>query len=259
MGEQLMTATRHITKDKGDLAVAKTIAHLRENGIYTCLPLSEHLPFDLIAVMPDMKTLRRVQVKYREDHKGTGSLELAFRSNYYDSKRIYSKRVNLDELDCYAVYCPNTDSVYYLRIDEVSQNTMAVKIRIQPTKSGRKKDVWMGNDFIDPKRIGLSDINPNNSRREVSEYDEIAINYVISDLMEKGIQPLIPQSQYVPFDLIGVMPDMKMMQRIRVGYKQANLSQCIDQYAIYLPDQGKVCYFSHVEIQENERFITTAG
>jgi hypothetical protein len=82
---------------------------------------------------------------------------------------------------------------------------------------------------------------------------------IISDWTKKGVQPLIPQSQYVPFDLIGVMPDMKTMQRIRVGYKQANLSQCIDQYAIYLPDQGKVCYFSHTEIQENERFIATAG
>jgi hypothetical protein len=56
---------RHKTKDKGDLAVAKTIAHLLEYNIRCCLPLSEHLPFDLIAVMADMRTLRRVQVKFR--------------------------------------------------------------------------------------------------------------------------------------------------------------------------------------------------
>jgi hypothetical protein len=71
---------RHITKDKGDLGVAKTIPHLLEYGIRSCVPLSEHLPFDLIAVMPDFMTLRRVQVKYRKIAR-RGCIELNFRSN----------------------------------------------------------------------------------------------------------------------------------------------------------------------------------
>jgi hypothetical protein len=54
---------RHKTKDKGDLGVAKTIPDLLNHQIRCCVPLSEHLPFDLIAVMPDFATLRRVQVK----------------------------------------------------------------------------------------------------------------------------------------------------------------------------------------------------
>ncbi|MCI0348076.1 MAG: group I intron-associated PD-(D/E)XK endonuclease, partial [Acidobacteriales bacterium] len=75
----------HHTKDKGDLAVAKVIAHLLEHNIRVCRPLSEHLPFDFIAVMPDMCTLRRVQVKYREARDG--AVHVVFRSNYYDSKK----------------------------------------------------------------------------------------------------------------------------------------------------------------------------
>lgn len=59
---------RHKTKDKGDLAVAKTIAHLLEHNIRCCLPLSEHLPFDLIAVMPDMKSLRRIRAGFQGSH-----------------------------------------------------------------------------------------------------------------------------------------------------------------------------------------------
>src|SRR5688572_16021202 len=80
---------RHKTKDKGDLGVAKTIPHLLAHGIHCCVPLSEHLPFDLIAVMPDVTTLRRIQVKYRKIAR-RGCIELNFRSNYYDAKRIYS-------------------------------------------------------------------------------------------------------------------------------------------------------------------------
>jgi hypothetical protein len=34
---------KHLTKDKGDLAVAHVIADLRAHGIIPCLPLSEHL------------------------------------------------------------------------------------------------------------------------------------------------------------------------------------------------------------------------
>lgn len=56
---------RHKTKDKGDLGVAKTIPHLLDHGMRCCLPPSEHLPFDLIAVEPDMKTLKRVRVGYQ--------------------------------------------------------------------------------------------------------------------------------------------------------------------------------------------------
>lgn len=44
----------HQTKDKGDLAILMAIADLRRHGIITCLPISEHLPFDMVAVMPNM-------------------------------------------------------------------------------------------------------------------------------------------------------------------------------------------------------------
>lgn len=108
---------RHLTKDKGDLGVARTLPDLLEHGIRACLPLSEHLPFDLIAVMPDFTTLRRVQVKYRGMERG--AVELEFKSNYYDSKRIYSKYVDLGELDVYAIYNPQVDQVYYLPINEI--------------------------------------------------------------------------------------------------------------------------------------------
>ena len=53
----------HPTKNKGDIGVAQIIADLMKNGIQVCLPISEHLPFDLIAISPDGHFLKRVQVK----------------------------------------------------------------------------------------------------------------------------------------------------------------------------------------------------
>lgn len=46
---------RHTTKNKGGLTVAQAVAHLLEHDTRVCTPLSEHLPFDFITIMPDMK------------------------------------------------------------------------------------------------------------------------------------------------------------------------------------------------------------
>src|SRR5262245_56774627 len=142
---------RHKTKDKGDLGVAKTIPHLLEHGIRCCLPLSEHLPFDLIAVVPDFATLRRVQVTYRAARNGV--VEIPFRSNYYDSKRIYSKHVNFDEIDAYAVYCPETNDVYYVPVDGINRAAVKLNLRIDPAKNGQSSGIRWAKDFADPSAI----------------------------------------------------------------------------------------------------------
>jgi hypothetical protein len=77
-------------------------------------------------------------------------------------------------------------------------------------------------------------------RNVVSEQDEFAVGKY-ADLMAE-IQPLIPQSQYAPFDLIGVLPDMKTMRRIRVGYESVKENPEIDLYAVYSPDVQTASY-----------------
>ena len=247
---------RHKTKDKGDLAVAKTLAHLLEHGIRCCLPLSEHLPFDLIAVMPDMRTRRRVQVKFRSAYS-RGVIVLPFRANYYDSKRIYAKRVNLDEIDCYTLYCPDTEEIYYLRVDEIAPDAISVTFRIEPTKNYQKKGIWQAKDFTDPYRIAAFDEIKPVIRRETNEKSELAIAWVIANLTEHGIQPCIPQSQYVPFDLVAVMPDMKTMYRLRIGYGSVSGEAETDYYAIYDPDSKCVLYIKADSVPAGIVDITT--
>ena len=59
------------TCDRGDVAVAKTIADLTAKGIKIAIPLSAHLPFDLIAFDENYKSCR-IQVKYcGQDRKST--------------------------------------------------------------------------------------------------------------------------------------------------------------------------------------------
>src|SRR4030081_1830150 len=55
---------RHHTKDKGDEGLGQVIADLMTSGVHVAVPLSEHLPFDLIAIS-EHGAMRRVQVRYR--------------------------------------------------------------------------------------------------------------------------------------------------------------------------------------------------
>ena len=56
-------ASNH-TKDKGDLGLGMVISDLLCHGIGVFMPLSEHQPFDVVAVNHEGK-MSRVQVKYR--------------------------------------------------------------------------------------------------------------------------------------------------------------------------------------------------
>jgi hypothetical protein len=95
----------HHTKTKGDLAVAVVIADLTKKGYGIFLPLSEHLPIDLIAYK-DEKCFR-IQCKYSVD----GSLN--YKSTWTTSKGLKYKQYAEDAFDYYAVYLPEKDIVCY--------------------------------------------------------------------------------------------------------------------------------------------------
>lgn len=244
----------HHTIDKGDLAVAKVIAHLMEHNIRICRPLSEHLPFDFIAVMPDMHTLRRVQVKYRADN-GYGAIDVSFRSNYYDSKRIYSKQVNFDHMDTYAVYCPQTDECYYLRVEEIPRGSRAKTLRLQPSRNKQSKGVWLASNFVDPHRIAQCKVYSLPTRRDVSPKDEFALAIITQDLMLQGYSVCASASQYLPFDLVAVLPDMRTMYRIRTGCGGVERCDVADAYALYNEDTGYIHYLAAREIQEHDKYV----
>jgi hypothetical protein len=225
----------HHTKDKGDLAVAKVLSHLLEHDIRACLPLSEHLPFDFIAVMPDMQTLVRVQVKYRKANS-EGIVPVSFRANYYDSKKIYSKRVDLDRIDVYAVYTPDSDQILYLRVNEIPNNSVEIYLRIAPTKNAQSKNVRFAADYVSPIRIATCGKTVETIRRQRTTLDERATTKTIEIMMERGEYVCIPQSQYLPFDVVAISPDMKTLSRVVVSAAHINGNAAYaDRVAVYDP------------------------
>jgi len=103
-------ATRHHTKDKGDLAVAKVQADLIERGAAVLLPFTEHAPFDLVAYIDE--SFYRVQVKFRTAKQG--SVIVRFSTSWADRHGTHIRPMPRHEVDAVAIYCPETAQCYYL-------------------------------------------------------------------------------------------------------------------------------------------------
>lgn len=93
------------TSEKGDLGLSLVMADLAKKGYSLFLPVSSHLPFDLIAYK-DGKFLR-IQVKYRKDGL------LSARRVVYHKGKVQSRNYQNSDFDYYALYLPLVEKVVY--------------------------------------------------------------------------------------------------------------------------------------------------
>lgn len=144
---------RHHTKDKGDIGLGFVIADLFSHGIQVALPMSEHLPFDLIAIAEQRK-LARVSVKYRAAKRG--KISLTYRSSWSDRHGVHIRHHDKTTYDAIAVYCPDTHECYYIQNAEVGKNFC---LRIDNTKNSQEKKIRFASGYRDPRRL----FSPRNS------------------------------------------------------------------------------------------------
>lgn len=139
---------RHHTKDKGDSGVGFVVADLLSKNIQVALPISEHLPFDCIAISEDNRLIR-LSVKYRAKDKH-GVLDVRFRSVWNDRKGTHLKEQDKKLFDATAVYCPDTGKCYYFMNEEAEKGFV---LRLVATKNCQKTSVRMADEYVDPKRM----------------------------------------------------------------------------------------------------------
>ena len=150
---------KHHTKDKGDIGLGFILADLMDHDIHVALPISEHLPFDCIAISSDLQ-MKRVSVKFRNMHKNTLSVKL--KSVWSDRHGTHIKIHDKTSYDCIAVYCPNTRSCYYVRMDEIEGFDLL--LRISPAKNHQVKHIKYAEDFANPERIFAPVLAPSSKR-----------------------------------------------------------------------------------------------
>ena len=142
---------KHHTHDKGDEGIGFVMADLISKGFKICLPVSTHLPFDLIAVAVDGRCLR-LQVKYRT--KGFGCVSVSATSQSVSpGKWATTKMIDRKWLDGWAIYCPDSRSVYYFGISELPEGSTKFMLRIDPVKNGQSQSIRMASNYISPDRL----------------------------------------------------------------------------------------------------------
>jgi len=140
---------RHHTKDKGDMGVGFVIADALKSGFQVATLISEHLPFDLIVISPEM-ALCRLSVKFSSANKG--KVTVKYISSWNDRKGTHTRKANRSEFDATAVYCPDTGEVYYIRNDEIAVSRTLV-LRLTPARNKQSKGVNMASDFTGIQRV----------------------------------------------------------------------------------------------------------
>jgi PD-(D/E)XK endonuclease len=139
---------RHHTKDKGDAGLGYVIGDLLHHGIQVALPISEHLPFDAIAIAED-GCLCRLQVKYRTS--AGDRIECEFGSSWADRNGTHHRPFDPKSCDAVAIYCPDPKMCCYVRVTELVGASVA--LRLVPARNGQAKGVRMAADYVDPSRL----------------------------------------------------------------------------------------------------------
>jgi hypothetical protein len=140
---------RHHTKDKGDEGLGQVIGDLMSNGVQVAIPLSEHLPFDLIAI-GEGGAMRRVQVRYRAS-ADEAHLRRELGGWWADRHGNHRHAFDASAIDVLAIYCPAPKTFIYLLADELP--SAAINLRLAKARNGhvkRTRDAWQ---FSDPRRM----------------------------------------------------------------------------------------------------------
>ena len=102
----------HHTKHKADKGLARVIADVVDKGCIPCVPLSDHQPYDLVAVLVGGSVVK-LQVKYASLKKN-GTVDVKFRTSWADKNGTHTRHYKKEDFDYYAIYCPEKNKVVYV-------------------------------------------------------------------------------------------------------------------------------------------------
>jgi hypothetical protein len=136
----------HHTKVKADIGVAKCIADLVNKGYVPCIPLSEHQPYDIVAIANNGAAIK-LQVKYATLHDN-GTIDVKFRTSWADKHGTHTRYYSDGDFDFYAIYCPEKDAVIYIPNTKECPKV----IRFEKTRNNQSKYVKWADDYLVIKR-----------------------------------------------------------------------------------------------------------
>ena len=122
-------------KDVGDRTTLAVMFALREVGYEISVPFGENTRYDL--VIDDGVRLSRVQCK--SGRLRGGAVRWAACSSYaHHSSSREPRRDYIGQIDFFGIYCPATERVYLVPIEDVPVKREGA-LRVDPPKNGQRK------------------------------------------------------------------------------------------------------------------------
>ena len=130
------------TDQKGAIAEAEIAIAAVKLGIGVFKPVMEGERYDFVF---DLRPrLVRVQCKWASLYRDVIVVRC------YSARRnragLLRRRYNLDEVDVFAAYCPDTDRCYYLPIEQFHPRR-EIRLRVSPTRNNQRLGVTWAKDF----------------------------------------------------------------------------------------------------------------
>jgi hypothetical protein len=143
-----------MSNSKGSIGQAFIVAHLLESGFNVLVPVQDGLPYDL--VVERSGAYRRLQCKYRTAENG--AIKVPKRNN--DHRGIGTIVYTKENIDAFAVYCPDNRQIYFVLIEELADISKHLCLRISSPRNNQSRGVRLAADYLDPERLSSIGSNP---------------------------------------------------------------------------------------------------
>jgi hypothetical protein len=128
------------TNTKGNKGLANVMADLVNKDFFVFLPIADTTCIDVVVSNKKME-LKRVQVKFRSMSEGVIEIPT---ETVVNGKRV---SVKLDNIDLWAIYCPDNKNIYYVSTEDL-KNKKVLVLRVEPPKQKQKK-INYACDYLD--------------------------------------------------------------------------------------------------------------
>jgi hypothetical protein len=142
-------------KEIGDRTTLAAMLALREVGFEISVPFGENTRYDLI--IDDGKRLARVQCKTGRLRSGAVVFRTSSTYGHHPHPKVL-KRDYLNEIEFFAVFCPETRGVYLIPIDDVDTRSMAL-LRVEKPRNGQKRRIRLAAHY-EIGRVPLATAEP---------------------------------------------------------------------------------------------------
>jgi hypothetical protein len=130
-------------KEVDDRSTLAIVHVLRTCGHETFLPLGENTRSDL--VIDDGERLLRVQCKTGRLRNGAIVFNTASTYGHHRNPTVVRRDYRHD-VDCFAVFCPETGGVYLIPIDDLQPRTTAL-LRVAPARNGQRQGIRLAAQY----------------------------------------------------------------------------------------------------------------